>query len=203
VRGAADQRRRPAGTVGDDGAGESLRALPAAAYPAMIRVKRKASRSALVAFEGNHHSVPRHGAGRPSPSTPASASLLMADTLYQQLREHLHHLRLTAVAERLSPALEAAERDKPRYTTFLADLLAAASERRCSPRSSATAPSKPGTASTTPPPPILSPAPQGRPRTRLLHHATFLSITGDRSRMCAHRDAIAALRPAITGEEFS
>jgi DNA replication protein DnaC len=49
----------------------------------------------------------------------------MADTVYQQLRDHLHHLRLTAIAERLAPALEAAERDKPPYTTFLADLLAA------------------------------------------------------------------------------
>jgi DNA replication protein DnaC len=48
----------------------------------------------------------------------------MADTLYQQLRGHLHHLRLTAAADRLAPALEAAERDKPTYTQFLADLLA-------------------------------------------------------------------------------
>jgi transposase len=60
----ADQRRRPAGTVGDIGAAEPLRALPAAAYPAMIRVERKASRSALVAFEGNHYSVPPACAGR-------------------------------------------------------------------------------------------------------------------------------------------
>ena len=37
---------------------------------------------------------------------------------------------------------------------------------------------------------------------RLLHHATVLSITGDSYRMRAHRDAIAALRPAITGGEF-
>jgi DNA replication protein DnaC len=49
----------------------------------------------------------------------------MADTLYQQLRQHLHHLRLTAIADRLAPTLEAAERDKPSYTRFLADLLAA------------------------------------------------------------------------------
>jgi DNA-binding IclR family transcriptional regulator len=34
---------------------------------------------------------------------------------------------------------------------------------------------------------------------RLLHHATVLSITGDSYRMRAHRDAIASLRPAITG----
>jgi DNA replication protein DnaC len=49
---------------------------------------------------------------------------MSADTIYQQLRSHLAHLRLTAVAERLAPALEAAERDKPGYTRFLHDLLA-------------------------------------------------------------------------------
>ena len=38
---------------------------------------------------------------------------------------------------------------------------------------------------------------------RLLHHATVLSINGDSYRMRAHRDAINALRPAITGGEFS
>lgn len=48
----------------------------------------------------------------------------MADTVYQQLRGHLHHLKLTAVADQLAGALEAAERDKPPYTQFLADLLA-------------------------------------------------------------------------------
>jgi hypothetical protein len=48
----------------------------------------------------------------------------MADTIYQQLRGHLHHLRLTAVADRLAPALEAAEQQRPAYTQFLADLLA-------------------------------------------------------------------------------
>ena len=41
---------------------------------------------------------------------------------------------------------------------------------------------------------------------RLLHHASVLSVTGDSYRMRRHRDAIAALRPAITGrpqgEEF-
>jgi DNA replication protein DnaC len=48
----------------------------------------------------------------------------MADTIYQQLREHLAYLRLPAVGERLAPALEQAERDKPGYTQFLHDLLA-------------------------------------------------------------------------------
>jgi DNA replication protein DnaC len=42
---------------------------------------------------------------------------------------------------------------------------------------------------------------------RLLHHATVLSITGDSYRMRRHRDAIASLRPALTGRaqggEFS
>ena len=49
----------------------------------------------------------------------------MADTVYQQLRAHLAYLRLTAAAEQLAPALEHAERDKPSYTQFLHDLLAA------------------------------------------------------------------------------
>jgi DNA replication protein DnaC len=48
----------------------------------------------------------------------------MADTIYQQLRGHLHHLKLAAIADRLAPALEAAEQHKPSYTQFLADLLA-------------------------------------------------------------------------------
>jgi len=60
----ADQRKRPAGTVGQLGAAEPLRALPHAAYPAVISVQRKASRSALVAFEANHYSVPPAHAGR-------------------------------------------------------------------------------------------------------------------------------------------
>jgi DNA replication protein DnaC len=45
------------------------------------------------------------------------------DTVYQQVRQHLHTLGLTAVADRLAPALERAERDKPGYTELLADLL--------------------------------------------------------------------------------
>ena len=58
----------------------------------------------------------------------------MADTIYQQTREHLHALGLRAVADHLAPALEAAETDKPPYTQFLHDLLAvevqAAEQRR-------------------------------------------------------------------------
>ena len=60
----ADQRPGPDGTVGELGASEPLRSLPAAAYPALITVERKASRSALVAFEGNRYSVPPGYAAR-------------------------------------------------------------------------------------------------------------------------------------------
>ena len=49
----------------------------------------------------------------------------MADTVYQQLREHLHYLGLRAAADQLAPALEHAETSKPGYTQFLHDLLAA------------------------------------------------------------------------------
>jgi DNA replication protein DnaC len=56
------------------------------------------------------------------------------DTLYQQVREHLHTLGLTAAADRLAPALEQAEQEKPGYTEFLADMLShevtALAERR-------------------------------------------------------------------------
>ncbi len=60
----ADQRPRPGGTVGEVGSAEPLRSLPPAAYPAVIAVERKASRSALVAFEANHYSVAPTQAGR-------------------------------------------------------------------------------------------------------------------------------------------
>jgi len=58
---------------------------------------------------------------------------MSADTVYQQLRSHLAYLKLTAAADALAPALEAAERDKPGYTQFLHHLLAvevAATEQR-------------------------------------------------------------------------
>lgn len=59
-------RRAPAGgsTVGELGAAEPLRRLPALAFPAEIIVERTASRSALVAFEANRYSVPPAHAGR-------------------------------------------------------------------------------------------------------------------------------------------
>lgn len=47
----------------------------------------------------------------------------MTETIYQQVREHLHTLGMAATADRLAPALEAAERDKPAYSEFLAGLL--------------------------------------------------------------------------------
>ena len=56
------------------------------------------------------------------------------DTLYQQVREHLHTLGLHAAADRLAPALEQADRDRPSYTAFLHEMLtaevAALAERR-------------------------------------------------------------------------
>ncbi len=55
----ADRRARPDGTtVGEIGATEPLRGLPTLAYPAVITVTRKASRSALVPFDGNKYGVP-------------------------------------------------------------------------------------------------------------------------------------------------
>ncbi len=57
---------------------------------------------------------------------------------YQQLRGHLAYLKLTAAAEQLPAALEAAEKAKPGYTQFLHDLLdvevAATRERRLASR---------------------------------------------------------------------
>jgi DNA replication protein DnaC len=47
----------------------------------------------------------------------------MTDRAYQQLREHLAYLKLSAVAEQLAAALQTAERDMPSYTRFLHDLL--------------------------------------------------------------------------------
>ncbi len=61
----SDRRARPDGmTVGEIGDTEPLRGLAALAYPAVITVPRKASRSALVGFDGNRYSVPPAHAGR-------------------------------------------------------------------------------------------------------------------------------------------
>lgn len=48
---------------------------------------------------------------------------MSADTIYRQLRGHLHYLKLPAVAEQLAAALEHAERDRPGYSEFLDGLL--------------------------------------------------------------------------------
>jgi transposase len=60
----ADRRARSGETVGEIGASEPLRGVPALAYPALVTVQRKASRSALVPFDANHYSVPPAHAGR-------------------------------------------------------------------------------------------------------------------------------------------
>jgi len=62
--GVSDTRRRGQSTVGQIGASEPLRALPALAFPAEIVADRVASRSALVAFEANSYSVPPGYAGQ-------------------------------------------------------------------------------------------------------------------------------------------
>jgi transposase len=60
----SDRRGRHGSTVGELGASEPLRGLPALAFPAEITVDRVASRSAMVAFETNHYSVPPGYAGQ-------------------------------------------------------------------------------------------------------------------------------------------
>ena len=60
----SDGRRRGQSTVGELGASEPLRSLPALAFPAEIVCERVASRSALVAFEANFYSVPPGYAGQ-------------------------------------------------------------------------------------------------------------------------------------------
>ncbi len=60
----SDARRREQSTVGELGATEPLRPLPALAFPAEIICERVASRSALVAFEANRYSVPPGYAGQ-------------------------------------------------------------------------------------------------------------------------------------------
>jgi hypothetical protein len=61
----ADERRRGPGTIAKQAASEGLLGLPQGPFPAEICVERPASRSALVAFEGNHYSVPAALAGAP------------------------------------------------------------------------------------------------------------------------------------------
>jgi hypothetical protein len=61
----SDRRARQGSTVGELGASEPLRALPALAFPAEIVLERVCSRSALVTFETNQYSVPPGYASQP------------------------------------------------------------------------------------------------------------------------------------------
>jgi transposase len=63
--GISDRRGRRGSTVGELGAAEPLRPLPAFAFPAEIVVDRVCSRSALVLFETNKYSVPPGYASQP------------------------------------------------------------------------------------------------------------------------------------------
>src|ERR1017187_8859132 len=63
--GISDRRGRRGSTVGELGAAEPLRPLPALAFPAEIVVDRVCSRSALVLFETNKYSVPPGYASQP------------------------------------------------------------------------------------------------------------------------------------------
>ena len=76
----SDGRRRQGSTVGELGAAEPLRTLPALGFPAEIIVQRTVSRSALVAFEGNRYSVPPAQPAAASRSAPASASRTCASS---------------------------------------------------------------------------------------------------------------------------
>lgn len=59
----ADRRPRGEATVAELAAREPLLALPAAPFPAQLRVERRVSRSALVSFDGNRYSLPAGLAG--------------------------------------------------------------------------------------------------------------------------------------------
>lgn len=52
------RKRRGAITIAELATEEQLLTLPATAFPALLRVERTVSRTALVAFEGNRYSVP-------------------------------------------------------------------------------------------------------------------------------------------------
>ena len=113
----ADERSRPGGTVGEVGAAEPLRRLPPLAYPAVISVERKVSRSALVAFEANLYSVPPFLAGRTVRirATVGSQTLAIVSRAGEIVAEHRRapagagqRLRTTEHAQLLEKAVLAA-----------------------------------------------------------------------------------------------
>lgn len=87
----ADQRRRGPGTIAKLATCEGLMGLPSAPFPAEICVQRGVSRSALVAFEGNHYSVPAALAGAPQVTVRArlgEQTLLIVSAAGTQVAMH-------------------------------------------------------------------------------------------------------------------
>ncbi len=87
----ADERRRGSGTIAKLAASEGLLGLPSAPFPAEICVERPVSRSALVAFEGNHYSVPAALAGAAQVTVRArlgEPTLVIVSVAGTQVAEH-------------------------------------------------------------------------------------------------------------------
>ena len=87
----ADERRRGAGTIAKLAVSEGLLGLPSAPFPAEICVERGVSRSALVAFEGNHYSVPAALAGAPQVTVRArlgEQTLVIVSAAGTQVAKH-------------------------------------------------------------------------------------------------------------------
>jgi transposase len=143
----ADHRPRPDDACGGDrrtvaelAAGESLRALPAAAYPAMICVERQASKSALVGYEGNKYSIePAHGGrtvtvlarvGEPTVRIMSAAGELIGEhrlavaSAGQTIRssEHAQALETAVLAAFTTEKACSRKRNKPPSDAALAEL---------------------------------------------------------------------------------
>jgi transposase len=87
----ADQRRRGPGSIAKLAGSEGLLRLPSAPFPAEICVERGVSRSALVAFEGNHYSVPAALAGAPQVTVRArlgEQTVVIVSAAGTQVAEH-------------------------------------------------------------------------------------------------------------------
>lgn len=87
----ADERRRGRSTVAKLAGSEGLLGLPSAPFPAEICVERPVSRSALVAFEGNHYSVPAALAGAPQVTVRArlgEQTVLIVSAADTQVAKH-------------------------------------------------------------------------------------------------------------------